>query len=67
MFVDVVPIKWAALSWMVSSFLSVVGAAPIQVGSIPSHSGLVSCRWWIGFGESGGKLRPTVFLASDLL
>lgn len=30
MFVDVVPIKRAALSWMVSSFLSVVGAALMQ-------------------------------------
>ena len=40
MFVDAVPIKWAALSWMVSSFLSVVGAAPIQAsGDFPHISG----------------------------
>jgi len=36
MFVDVVPIKRAALSWMVSSFLSVVGAAPTQARIIES-------------------------------
>ena len=37
MFVDVVPIKRAALSWMVSSFSSVVGAALIQASGRVFH------------------------------
>ena len=58
--------KRAALCWMVLSFLSVFGAAPIQADGEYSIT-LVPCRWWIDFGESGGELLAAVFLASDLL
>jgi len=68
MFVDVVLIKRAALSWMASRLLSVCGATPIQASWKYSTS-LLTCALSMAdrFWGVRGELLVAVLLASDLL